>query len=427
MSYIGTPPNQQLRKITSQSFNGDGSTTVFTLNRSVDNGESLEVFVDNVQQEPGTTKSYTAAGTSLTFSEAPQTGTGNVYVIYRGVAEVTTRLEHDPNQALQATTGTFSGALSATTGTFTGNVDINGNELILDADGDTSITADTDDQIDFKTGGSDRVTIDSSGNVGIGTSSPNADLELGGTGEVLRLSGSSTNAYIRNTDGTTNQWYIGSGGNAGLQHYVYQAQPMTFHTSGTERMRLDSAGKLNINDTAGGTPSFGAPLIHIDAASTHNGVIVENHRQDYTGFGCHADNNTGTRYSLYMVNGSNTYVGAVSYTSTSTSYSTASDYRLKENAVDMTGAITRVKQLQPKRFNFIVDANTTVDGFMAHEAATVVPEAVTGTHNEVDDDGNAVYQSIDQAKLVPLLTGALKEAIAKIEALETRVQALEDA
>ena len=168
MSYIGTPPNQQLRKITSQSFNGDGSTTVFTLNRSVDNGESLEVFVDNVQQEPGTTKSYTAAGTSLTFSEAPQTGTGNVYVIYRGVAEVTTRLEHDPNQALQATTGTFSSALSATTGTFTGNVDINGNELILDADGDTSIEASTDDQIDFKTGGSDRVTIDSSGNLMVG-------------------------------------------------------------------------------------------------------------------------------------------------------------------------------------------------------------------------------------------------------------------
>ena len=163
MSYIGTPPNQQLRKITSQSFNGDGSTTVFTLNRSVDNGESLEVFVDNVQQEPGTTKSYTAAGTSLTFSEAPQTGTGNIYVIYRGVAEVTTRLEHDPNQALQATTGTFSSALSATTGTFTGNVDINGNELILDADADTSITADTDDQIDIKIGGSDVSNFTSDG------------------------------------------------------------------------------------------------------------------------------------------------------------------------------------------------------------------------------------------------------------------------
>ena len=163
MSYIGTPPNQQLRKITSQSFNGDGSTTVFTLNRSVDNGESLEVFVDNVQQEPGTTKSYTAAGTSLTFSEAPQTGTGNIYVIYRGVAEVTTRLEHDPNQALQATTGTFSSALSATTGTFTGNVDINGNELILDADADTKLYASTDDIVKMDIAGSEVFRFDADG------------------------------------------------------------------------------------------------------------------------------------------------------------------------------------------------------------------------------------------------------------------------
>ena len=58
----------------------------------------------------------------------------------------------------------------------------------------------------------------------------------------------------------------------------------------------------------------------------------------------------------------------------------------------MTGAIDRVKQLSPKRFNFIADADTTVDGFLAHEAQTVVAEAVTGTHNEVDDNGDAVMQ-----------------------------------
>ena len=91
-------------------------------------------------------------------------------------------------------------------------------------------------------------------------------------------------------------------------------------------------------------------------------------------------------------------------------------------------AIDRVKALAPKRFNFIADPDdTTVDGFLAHEAQTVVPEAVHGTHNEVDDDGNAVMQGIDQSKLVPLLTGALQEAIAKIEALEARVTALENA
>ena len=108
MAYIGAQPNKQLTKTTSQSFNGTGSATAFTLNRAVNTGEELEVFVDNVQQEPGSGKSYTATGTTLTFDEAPPSGTGNVYVIYRGQAEVTTRLEHDPNQALSATTGTFT-------------------------------------------------------------------------------------------------------------------------------------------------------------------------------------------------------------------------------------------------------------------------------------------------------------------------------
>ena len=112
---------------------------------------------------------------------------------------------------------------------------------------------------------------------------------------------------------------------------------------------------------------------------------------------------------------------------TNASFNTTSDYRLKENVVNITDGIPRVKQLQPKRFNFITDAEKTVDGFLAHEAQTVVPEAVTGTHNEVDGDGNAVMQAIDQSKLVPLLTAALQEAIAKIETLETKVAALEAA
>ena len=93
MAYIGAQPNKQLTETTSQSFNGTGSATAFTLNRAVNTGEELEVFVDNVQQEPGSGKSYTATGTTLTFDEAPPLGTGNVYVIYRGQAEVTTRLE----------------------------------------------------------------------------------------------------------------------------------------------------------------------------------------------------------------------------------------------------------------------------------------------------------------------------------------------
>ncbi len=159
------------------------------------------------------------------------------------------------------------------------------------------------------------------------------------------------------------------------------------------------------------------------------------------------DGGTGTHYIHYYENSNGTNVGKITHNNSTTSYATTSDYRLKENVVDLTGAITRIKQLEPKRFNFIADADNTVDGFIAHEAATVVPEAVDGTHNEIeiwkengelpdgvsvgdnklDADGNTIpkYQGIDQSKIVPLLTAALQEAIAKIETLETKVAALE--
>ena len=129
-------------------------------------------------------------------------------------------------------------------------------------------------------------------------------------------------------------------------------------------------------------------------------------------------------YAMIFHNSSNSPVGSIFCNASSTTYATSSDHRLKENIVDLAGAIGRVKTLAPKRFNFIADPDTTVDGFLAHEV-TAVPEAIVGTHNQVDDDGNPVYQGIDQAKLVPLLTAALQEAIAKIETLETKVAALE--
>jgi hypothetical protein len=120
-----------------------------------------------------------------------------------------------------------------------------------------------------------------------------------------------------------------------------------------------------------------------------------------------------------------TDVGNISLTTTATAYNTSSDYRLKENVVPLTGAIDRVNDLQVRRFNFIADPDKTVDGFLAHEAQAVVPECVTGTKDEVDADGNPVYQGIDQSKLVPLLTAALQEALAEIEFLKARVTALE--
>ena len=132
----------------------------------------------------------------------------------------------------------------------------------------------------------------------------------------------------------------------------------------------------------------------------------------------------GSAYFLYFMT-QGVGVGSVTGDTSSTSYNTSSDYRLKENVVELTGATTRLKQLEPKRFNFIADNTRTVDGFLAHEVQSVVPEAITGTHNEVDNEGNPVYQGIDQSKLVPLLVATIKELEARITALEEAKPELE--
>jgi hypothetical protein len=129
----------------------------------------------------------------------------------------------------------------------------------------------------------------------------------------------------------------------------------------------------------------------------------------------------------YLVfNYTSTKIGSITQSGTTgVNYNTSSDYRLKENVIPLTGAIDRLNDLQVHRFNFIADPDKTVDGFIAHEAQAVVPECVTGEKDAVDDDGNPVYQGIDQSKLVPLLTAALQEALAEIESLKARVTALE--
>jgi len=122
-------------------------------------------------------------------------------------------------------------------------------------------------------------------------------------------------------------------------------------------------------------------------------------------------------------------VGSIRTFSSSTQYNTSSDYRLKENVTDLSDGIDRLKKLSVHRFNFKSNPEVTVDGFIAHEVQEHIPEAVSGEKDgmEYDEEGNEVpdYQGIDQAKVVPLLTAALQEAIEKIEALEVRITELE--
>jgi hypothetical protein len=135
---------------------------------------------------------------------------------------------------------------------------------------------------------------------------------------------------------------------------------------------------------------------------------------------------TGFNYMRFLNTTGSTQYGSIYRSYSSMIYGTSSDYRLKENVVDLTNAADRINAIPVRRFNFIEHPDRTVDGFIAHEVQAVVPEAVIGEKDEVDENGNPVYQGIDQSKLVPLLTAALQEALTEIKNLKARVSALEN-
>ena len=262
--------------------------------------------------------------------------------------------------------------------------------------------------------------INSAGNVGIGEDNPSAKLDVGTVADsainmsssadgILRLSGANYSFAIANNDTGTYLYNNGFG------------RALVFGNNETERARLDSSGNLLVGTTSISDSRFSS----ITPGDNHAGYFVNDSSNFYSTLVLRNDATTSTRRLIDFRQG-NTVVGRITHDGSSTTYSTTSDYRLKENVVVMDNASDRVKALKPCRFNFIADPDNTVDGFLAHEAQEVVPEAVTGTKDAVDADGNPEYQGIDQSKLVPLLTKALQEALTKIEQLETRIETLEN-
>ena len=288
------------------------------------------------------------------------------------------------------------------------------------------------DVMSFFTGNSERMRISSSGNVGIGTSNPIGLLSVvdssTGSGMELQPEAASNTNRLTNYNRTASAY----------KNFRLDALQLEFQTSGNERMRIDSSGAVAIGDSN--------PTRH----GITTKALIYNSSTTTGDFALHVGRLTGGAENVVCISNGNGKVGSITTSGSSTAYNTSSDYRLKENVVDLTGASARVNQLDVKRFNWIADdTNTAVDGFLAHEVATVVPEAINGTKDAMrdeeyevtpavlDDDGNVTteavmgtrsvpdYQGIDQSKLVPLLTAALQEALAKIDAMETRLTALE--
>ncbi len=226
------------------------------------------------------------------------------------------------------------------------------------------------------------------------------------------------NAGLSISTGSKNVVLGSYGGNSGgLDIRTSNNNIVLSDGDGNPRFIVDGNGKSMIGTTSVGS---GALLSIDDTSNTANvsklGIFGFGASRGY-GIVCQPSIDTAATPARFL-NAAGTEVGSISTTASATSFNTSSDYRLKEAVVDMTGATERLKQLNPVRFNFIADADTTIDGFLAHEVQTVVPEAIRGTHNEVDDDGNPVYQGIDQSKLVPLLVATIQELEARIATLE---------
>jgi len=304
-------------------------------------------------------------------------------------------------------------------------------------DTNTGIFFPAADTIAFAEGGAEAMRIDSSGNVGIGTSSPAAKTEISGSAAAnnlaLRITNTATDGYSTLQLGDANAGIYRNGsaqssyaGASSLNIITVGAHPIGFATNNTERMRIDSSGNLLVGTTT--SPLISTQVVFFDG-SARQGILIKN-----------TVNNASGAAVRFMDHLGNVSGGGIYFSSSnSINYAVSSDYRLKENIVPMTGALAKVQALKPCTFDWKIDGKSS-QGFIAHELAEVCPDAVVGEKDAIetytDEEGNEQsrprYQGVDPSFLVVTLTAAIQELKAindaqasRIETLEAKVSALE--
>jgi hypothetical protein len=421
------------------TMTGDNSDTTLTLSVAPVSVNNVQVYFDGVYQNKA---NYSISGTTLTFSTAPATGvaveaiTHTQTTINEPAANTVTPTKiaagdfyfdtdtlyidstnnrvgvgtASPSANLEITqSGNNVGLLVAGGGyNYTAKFessDAEANIIIEDSNStnDGNMIGVATNDMYFITNTAERLRIDSSGNVGIGTSSPSQKLTLSnGTFQINGSSSFSSNVEIGRVGGDNN---------------------MGFATGGTERMRIDGSGNFLVGTTASYADSHHTIGKNITDDSNDAVLNVVNYDTSAaatnTILAVTANDDSFTGTTAVSFRKSNGQVGSITMSSSQAYFNGTSDYRLKENINYTWDATTRLKQLKPARFNWIDDStNTTVDGFLAHEVQGVVADAVTGTKDATYSNGNPLYQQMDYSKLVPLLVKTIQELEARITTLE---------
>jgi hypothetical protein len=314
------------------------------------------------------------------------------------------------------------------------------------------IGSDANDLVQYA-GGSERLRIDSSGNVGIGTSSPTA---------LIHLSSTAPSILMQDSDGTGRTSINCDNGSLNFKFNSNNAvgtSVLTFSDYNTERMRIDSSGNvevkggqelrvyrtdnatygsikyltgsggLQLNDKNGdgisfvkadGTTEYGrfdsSGNLLVGTTSVINTGKVSVVFTGASGNGISLKTTTASNGSKFLsfANSGGTEIGYIEEnTNTSVNYSTSSDQRLKENIADADDAGSKVDAIQVRKFDWIADGSHQDYGMVAQELQTVAPEAVSGDADSEDMMG------VDYSKLVPMLVKEIQSLRARVAQLET--------
>jgi hypothetical protein len=273
--------------------------------------------------------------------------------------------------------------------------------LTFSGDTNTGIFSPAADTIAFSEGGVESMRIDASGRLLIGGTSGSAILTVvGGTQMIHTFTGASAAFAWGQFD---------SSGNASINNQANAN--LLFATNNTERARIDASGNLLVNRTTlFNSEKFGVTF----SSNTGAGCVIND-----------SNGQNGNTFIQFRNNG--TTAGAITSNGTTTmTYGSASDYRLKENLSPLTGALAKVTLLKPTVGSWKVDGSEFV-GFIAHELQEVFPDSVVGEKDKADSNGDPEYQMVDtgSASIIATLTAALQEQQQMIETLQAKVAALE--